>query len=44
LCMGERDGVAGAGGDQFLDGFYGLDGSACAYGGAVEGGGCAGEV
>ena len=34
----------GAGGDEGFDFGYGLDGSAGAYGGAVEGCGCAGEV
>lgn len=36
--------VAGAGGDEVLDGVDGLDAAAGAEGGAVEGGGGAGEI
>src|SRR6266849_3117314 len=36
--------VAGAGGDEALDGIDGLDAAARAEGGAIEGGGGAGEI
>ena len=36
--------VAGAGGDEVFDFVEGLDAAAGAYGGAVEGGGGAGEI
>jgi len=36
--------MSGAGGDELLDGIDGLDAAAGAEGGAVEGGGGAGEI
>ena len=44
LIGGWCDGVAGAGGHQGFDGFDGADAAAGSGGGAVEGGGGAGEV